>query len=192
MKPTFPYRPFILLALSLAAPRSWRAGVSALHARASRRTNQPLSRRLSAPFPLALVQTPWQGPLLEIFPERGKSLKSRSRWPERRPQPVVRGITPDLPPSPPLNFAPWPRPSLKCAIDNRLHRERPDHRCPQPDQTLRPRAGLRGVSFEVEEGEVFGLLGPNGAGKTSTVEILEGLRPARRRHRERLRPGSAS
>ena len=36
---------------------------------------------------------------------------------------------------------------------------------------------LRGVSFEVQEGEVFGLLGPNGAGKTSTVEILEGLRP---------------
>jgi len=35
---------------------------------------------------------------------------------------------------------------------------------------------LRGVSFEVHEGEVFGLLGPNGAGKTSTVEILEGLR----------------
>ena len=31
---------------------------------------------------------------------------------------------------------------------------------------------LRGVSFEVEEGEVFGLLGPNGAGNTSTVEIL--------------------
>lgn len=35
---------------------------------------------------------------------------------------------------------------------------------------------LRGVSFQVAEGEVFGLLGPNGAGKTSTVEILEGLR----------------
>jgi ABC-2 type transport system ATP-binding protein len=35
---------------------------------------------------------------------------------------------------------------------------------------------LRGVSFEVAEGEVFGLLGPNGAGKTSTIEILEGLR----------------
>ena len=35
---------------------------------------------------------------------------------------------------------------------------------------------LRGVSFEVSEGEVFGLLGPNGAGKTSTIEILEGLR----------------
>ena len=35
-----------------------------------------------------------------------------------------------------------------------------------------------GVSFRVEEGEVFGLLGPNGAGKTSTVEVLEGLRPA--------------
>jgi ABC-2 type transport system ATP-binding protein len=35
---------------------------------------------------------------------------------------------------------------------------------------------VRGLSFSVEEGEVFGLLGPNGAGKTSTVEILEGLR----------------
>ncbi len=36
---------------------------------------------------------------------------------------------------------------------------------------------LRGVSFDIEEGEVFGLLGPNGAGKTTTVEILEGYRP---------------
>ena len=35
---------------------------------------------------------------------------------------------------------------------------------------------VRGVSFNVEEGEVFGLLGPNGAGKTTIVEILEGLR----------------
>ncbi|MGZ4280823.1 MAG: ABC transporter ATP-binding protein [Gaiellaceae bacterium] len=35
---------------------------------------------------------------------------------------------------------------------------------------------VRGVDFEVEEGEVFGLLGPNGAGKTTTVEILEGYR----------------
>jgi ABC-2 type transport system ATP-binding protein len=35
---------------------------------------------------------------------------------------------------------------------------------------------LRGVSFEVAEGEVYGLLGPNGAGKTTTVEILEGYR----------------
>ncbi|MGZ4359001.1 MAG: ABC transporter ATP-binding protein [Gaiellaceae bacterium] len=35
---------------------------------------------------------------------------------------------------------------------------------------------LRGVSFEIQEGEVFGLLGPNGAGKTTTVEILEGYR----------------
>jgi ABC-2 type transport system ATP-binding protein len=35
---------------------------------------------------------------------------------------------------------------------------------------------VRGVSFSVSEGEVFGLLGPNGAGKTTTIEILEGLR----------------
>jgi ABC-2 type transport system ATP-binding protein len=35
---------------------------------------------------------------------------------------------------------------------------------------------LRGISFEIREGEVFGLLGPNGAGKTTTIEILEGYR----------------
>jgi ABC-2 type transport system ATP-binding protein len=35
---------------------------------------------------------------------------------------------------------------------------------------------VRGLSFSVQEGEVFGLLGPNGAGKTTTVEILEGMR----------------
>jgi ABC-2 type transport system ATP-binding protein len=35
---------------------------------------------------------------------------------------------------------------------------------------------VRGISFDVDRGEVFGLLGPNGAGKTTTVEILEGYR----------------
>ena len=33
-----------------------------------------------------------------------------------------------------------------------------------------------GISFGVEQGEVFGLLGPNGAGKTSALECLEGIR----------------
>jgi len=37
---------------------------------------------------------------------------------------------------------------------------------------------LRGVSFAVQRGELFGLLGTNGAGKTTTVEILQGLRRA--------------
>jgi ABC-2 type transport system ATP-binding protein len=49
---------------------------------------------------------------------------------------------------------------------------------------LRKRYGqieaVRGISFFVEPGEVFGMLGPNGAGKTTTVEILEGLRKADR------------
>ena len=47
---------------------------------------------------------------------------------------------------------------------------------------LRKRYGtleaVRGIDFQVNEGEVFAMLGPNGAGKTTTVEILEG-------HRER-------
>jgi ABC-2 type transport system ATP-binding protein len=33
-----------------------------------------------------------------------------------------------------------------------------------------------GISFDVQQGEIFGLLGPNGAGKTTTLESLEGLR----------------
>src|SRR5246127_4197691 len=32
------------------------------------------------------------------------------------------------------------------------------------------------VTFEVNEGEIFGLIGPNGAGKTTTMECIEGLR----------------
>ncbi|MGW5215990.1 ATP-binding cassette domain-containing protein [Streptomyces sp. NPDC004051] len=38
------------------------------------------------------------------------------------------------------------------------------------------RPAVDGVSFTVEEGEIFGVLGPNGAGKTTTVECVEGLR----------------
>jgi ABC-2 type transport system ATP-binding protein len=39
-------------------------------------------------------------------------------------------------------------------------------------------AAVRGVSFAIDEGEIFGLLGPNGAGKTTTVECVIGLRTA--------------
>src|SRR3954467_12690808 len=35
---------------------------------------------------------------------------------------------------------------------------------------------VKDISFEVQEGEIFGLLGPNGAGKTTTLEIIETLR----------------
>lgn len=46
-------------------------------------------------------------------------------------------------------------------------------------QDLRKRYGaveaVRGVSFEIQDGEIFGLLGPNGAGKTTTIECVIGL-----------------
>lgn len=35
---------------------------------------------------------------------------------------------------------------------------------------------VKGISFEVKEGETFGILGPNGAGKTTTLEMIETLR----------------
>ncbi|HUD05764.1 MAG TPA: ABC transporter ATP-binding protein [Candidatus Saccharimonadales bacterium] len=45
---------------------------------------------------------------------------------------------------------------------------------------LRKRYGdrdvVRGISFEVDKGEIFGILGPNGAGKTTTLEMIETLR----------------
>src|SRR6266508_4190301 len=57
---------------------------------------------------------------------------------------------------------------------------------------------VRGISFDVHKGEIFGLIGPDGAGKTSTFQILAGVmeassgdadvlgRPARQIGRERL------
>lgn len=35
---------------------------------------------------------------------------------------------------------------------------------------------VNGITFSVEEGEIFGILGPNGAGKTTTLEMIEGLK----------------
>ncbi|MEV8124601.1 ABC transporter ATP-binding protein [Streptomyces sp. NPDC085944] len=43
-------------------------------------------------------------------------------------------------------------------------------------KSYKGRPVVDGVSFAVEEGQIFGVLGPNGAGKTTTVECVEGLR----------------
>lgn len=45
----------------------------------------------------------------------------------------------------------------------------------QPHFWQRRREILRGVSFAIEQGEIFGFLGPNGAGKTTTIKALLGL-----------------
>ena len=37
---------------------------------------------------------------------------------------------------------------------------------------------VRGISFDVQEGEIIGFLGPNGAGKSTTMKILTGYMPA--------------
>ncbi len=42
-------------------------------------------------------------------------------------------------------------------------------------KSLGNREVLKGVSFAVEQGDIFGYLGPNGAGKTTTIRILLGL-----------------
>ncbi len=44
-------------------------------------------------------------------------------------------------------------------------------------KTYEDTAALKGLSFRVNRGEIFGLLGPNGAGKTTTVHILAGILP---------------
>ena len=44
---------------------------------------------------------------------------------------------------------------------------------PQPDGQVK--YAVNGLSFAVEEAEIYGLLGPNGAGKTTTLRLLSGM-----------------
>ncbi len=45
------------------------------------------------------------------------------------------------------------------------------------EKTYGDKKVIKGISFTVQEGEIFGILGPNGAGKTTTFETIEALRP---------------
>lgn len=45
-----------------------------------------------------------------------------------------------------------------------------------------PFEAVKGISFEVSEGEVFGFIGPNGAGKSTTIKVLTGATPATNGH----------
>lgn len=47
---------------------------------------------------------------------------------------------------------------------------------PSSKKGQEPLQAVKGISFSVEQGEIFGILGPNGAGKTTTLEIIEGLK----------------
>lgn len=42
-------------------------------------------------------------------------------------------------------------------------------------KTLGKKKAVNGISFDVEQGEIFGFLGPNGAGKTTTIKMITGL-----------------
>ena len=71
------------------------------------------------------------------------------------------------------------------ASSDRAVEERTGRRRPEPSidvRSLTKRYGtldaIRGITFEVERGEIFGLIGPDGAGKTSTFQVLAGVMEA--------------
>lgn len=45
------------------------------------------------------------------------------------------------------------------------------------DKSYDKKKVVKGISFTVKKGEIFGILGPNGAGKTTTLEMMEAMRP---------------
>jgi len=45
----------------------------------------------------------------------------------------------------------------------------------QVEKEIRGKKIIKGISFSVREGEVFGFLGPNGSGKTTTIRMMVGL-----------------
>ncbi|WP_461864960.1 ATP-binding cassette domain-containing protein, partial [Thermococcus sp.] len=61
------------------------------------------------------------------------------------------------------------------AIDVRELRKSYPKKIPLPFRKVEWIEAVKGISFRVRKGELFGLLGPNGAGKTTTIKILTTL-----------------
>ena len=57
-------------------------------------------------------------------------------------------------------------------------------RCENLVKKYGPRTVVKGVSMEVEQGEIFGFLGANGAGKSTAINMLTGILNTGRRSRK--------
>ena len=47
--------------------------------------------------------------------------------------------------------------------------------CVNVHKSIRKKEIIKGISFDIKEGEVLGFIGPNGAGKTTTIKLIIGL-----------------
>ena len=112
-----------------------------------------------------------------VGPGRRHSGRSRVRWRPASRMPSSAGCAPRPPrgPTSPRSCPWWPSRSAGGVAAIRVD---------GVQRRFGDFVAVKGVSFEVSRGEVFGLLGANGAGKTTTFRMLCGLLPASQGHLE--------